>query len=182
VSDSRGASAVVSNLLLIAVVVVLASVISVFALGFAEETRNPGPTVSDSSAQYRTGSTTCDTDIVRLTHNAGDTVQLAETRTIVRLPDSGGTEATITGFPTDGTTLDSSDYDDPGNIVYSNGCVGGEAAEGDGGTGDWAAGTSFSFKLNSGSGDIEPGDTIDVLVVHEPSDAILVKHSLSVRN
>lgn len=176
---SRAVSSVVSTILLVAIVVVLAATMSVFALGLTEEIRSPPPTVSDSSAEYLTGSTTCDTDIVRLSHVAGDAVDLSETRTVVRLPDSGGTEATITGFPTDGSTLDADEYDDPDNILYSNGCVRGAAADGDG---EWSVGTSFSFKLNSGggTGDIDPGDTIEVLVVHDPSNAVVVEHSIVV--
>ena len=179
---SRAVSSVVSTILLVAVVVVLAATVSVFALGVTEEIRSPPPTVSDSSAEYLTGSTTCDTDIVRLTHAAGDAVDLSETRTVVRLPDSGGTEATITGFPTDGSTLDADEHDDPDNILYSGGCVGGEADGGSGGSGRWSVGTSFSFKLNSGggTGDIDPGDTIEVLVVHDPSNAVVVEHSIVV--
>ena len=176
---ARAVTSVVSTVLLVAVVVVLAATISVYALGATEEIRSPPPAVSDLSAEYLTGSTTCDTDIVKLTHRAGDPVDLSETRTIVRLPDSNGKEATITGFPTDGSTLNSADYDDPSNILYSSGCVGGAAADGDG---RWAVGDSFSFKLNSGggTGDINPGDTIEVIVVHDPSDAVVVRHSIAV--
>ena len=101
-------------------------------------------------------------------------------------PDKGtlnyayGTEATITGFPVDGTTLSEQDASDPSGILYSSGCVRGAAAKGDGGTGQWSAGTTFAFKLNSGAGDIEVGDRVELLVVHEPSASVLVEHSVAV--
>lgn len=179
---ARAVTSVVSTVLLVAVVVVLAATISVYTLGATEEIRSPPPAVSDSSAEYLTGSLSCDDDIVKLTHRAGDPVDLSETRTIVRLPDSDRKEATITGFPTDGSTLDNqTDVDDPHNILSDN-CVGGEADGGSGGSGRWAVGDSFSFKLNSGggTGDINAGDTIEVIVVHDPSDAVVVRHSIAV--
>jgi len=45
-THSRGVSSVVSTILLVAVVVILSATLSVFALGVADDLRNPGPYVS----------------------------------------------------------------------------------------------------------------------------------------
>jgi len=175
---ARAVSSVVSVVLLVAVVVILAASASVFTLDAGGDLQEAPPLVSDSAAEYRTGTTSCDDDIVRLSHQGGDTVDLSETRTVVRLPDSGGKEAMITGFPVSGSRLYASDVEDPDNILNDY-CVKGTAANGDG---EWSAGDSFSFKLNSGAttGDIDPGDTVVVLVVHEPSESIVVEYEIEV--
>ena len=179
-SDSRAVSPVVSTVLLVAIVIILAASVSPFILGLADDVPEPAPNVVDSAATYERGSGGgCGNNIVRLTHNGGDTVRLSDTKTIVRLPDSGGKRATITGFPVSTTTLDPADYTDPDNILTTGSCVGGEAANG--GTGGWSAGSSFSFRLNKGDGDIDLGDTIEIRVVHEPSDAIIVRHAIRVQ-
>lgn len=174
---ARGVSSVVSVVLLVAVVVILAASVSVFTIDAGGDLQEAPPLVADSAAEYQTGGGNCSTDVVRLSHQGGDAVDLSETRTVVRLPDSGGKEATITGFPVSGSTLDSSDVEDPDNILDSSGCVGGAAANGDG---EWTAGDSFSFKLNSGAGNVDPGDTVVVLVVHEPSESIVVEYEIEV--
>lgn len=181
-TDSRAVSPVVSTVLFVAIVVVLAASLSPFVLGLAGDVAEPAPNVADSAATYERGSGySCDNNVVRLTHNGGDTVRLSETRTVVRLPDSGGKRATITGVPVSGSSLSAADYSDPDGILTTGSCVGGEAA--DGGTGGWSARSSFSFRLSAGAsgGDIDPGDTIEVRVVHEPSDAIIVDHSIRVQ-
>ena len=181
--DTHATSPVVGIVLLVAIAIILAVSVSTFALGIADETQEPPPLVGDSTGTYETGTQTCDDDIVRLTHVAGDTLELEETRVIVRLPDSGDIEASTTGFPVPSTTLSESEIgaeniDDSSNIFYSSGCVGGVAANGDG---TWEPGTSMSFKLNSGNGNIDSGDTISVIVVHEPSESIVVEHSITVQ-
>jgi FlaG/FlaF family flagellin (archaellin) len=49
--SSRAVSSVIGNILLVATVVILAATISVFALGFTEETTDAGPVVGQSSGE-----------------------------------------------------------------------------------------------------------------------------------
>jgi FlaG/FlaF family flagellin (archaellin) len=60
---------------MVAIVVILAATLSVFALGFTDEATQPGPIVGQSSGDLvpQDGS---DDGIVRINHVAGDTVQV----------------------------------------------------------------------------------------------------------
>lgn len=73
VDDFRGVSPVISVILMVAIVVILGAVISVFVLGLGEEVSDPGPTVTFEAEERNS-------DIVVFTHRAGDTLNAKNIR------------------------------------------------------------------------------------------------------
>jgi FlaG/FlaF family flagellin (archaellin) len=77
-TDDAGVAPVISTILMVAVVVILAAVISVFALGFLEDTE-PGPQATftieqNESFVIATGGLNRSFTAVRITHVAGDNI------------------------------------------------------------------------------------------------------------
>jgi FlaG/FlaF family flagellin (archaellin) len=85
-------SSVIATILMIAIVVVLASIISTYVLGMAEEIRDPAPqatfekTQTGATAELTGGGTVSVTNVT-LTHKAGDTLE------------AGTVEMTVNGKP-----------------------------------------------------------------------------------
>jgi flagellin-like protein len=73
IDDFRGVSPVISVILMVAIVVILGAVISVFVLGLGEEVSDPGPTVTFEAEERNS-------DIVVFTHRAGDTLDAENIR------------------------------------------------------------------------------------------------------
>ncbi|WP_079988834.1 type IV pilin [Halosegnis longus] len=89
--DSRGVSSVVGVVLVVALAVALAGIISTFALGFTDGLREPAPNIAQSSGAFVPQDGT-DGGIVLLTHEAGDTVQIADVEIAVRANCREGTK------------------------------------------------------------------------------------------
>lgn len=105
-SNQRGASTVIGVVLMVALVVVLAATVSVFVLGFGEESDEPAPIVVETSGEFVPGSGT-DEQVVRLTHIGGDTVDVENLEIAVRAFDPDGaliTESRMVNLPGTGST------------------------------------------------------------------------------
>jgi len=162
---------------MLATTVCLAAVVGSTVMGTAAEMHEPTPTVAQSTGEFVTGpSGGCGDNTVRIRHAGGDSVPADELEIAVRLPDDD-TKARLVDLPVAGTAVSSANTDDPDNVIYDY-CVGGVIA--DGGQ-DWAAGRTIAFRLNAGGGTVESGDTIDVRVVHAPSNGILAAVELTAR-
>lgn len=91
---SRAVSSVIGDVLLVAIVVILGATISVVALGFAEEARDPGPQVGVEST-FLASDTVDPHWQFNITHVAGDTIDPGELK--IRLTDDygGGNRAEV---------------------------------------------------------------------------------------
>jgi flagellin-like protein len=171
----RGVSPVIGVVLVLSITVLLAATVGGFALAAATDLDQRTPTVARSTGNFVTGpSGGCGGNTVAIRHAGGDPVPADELAIAVALPD---TDARIVNLPVSGTALSASNTDDPGNVVYDY-CVGGVIANGGK---RWSAGRAITFQLNAGGGTVDPGDSIEVRVVHTPSDGVLAAVELTAR-
>ncbi|WP_309484930.1 type IV pilin [Halorhabdus salina] len=174
--SSRAATPVIGNILLVAIVVILAATVSVFALGFADDSTQPGPIVGQSSGELisdqPTGKRT--DQIVRLTHIAGDDLDVSKLEIAVDATDACGKQSRIVNLPTN--TLGSANYDGDNIFDYYSPDGGELDTSADG---IWSAGETATFRIKSGGCKLNSGDTITVRVVHTPTNAVVIEQTLS---
>ncbi|MFU1780416.1 type IV pilin [Haloarcula japonica] len=172
--DRRGVSPVIGVVLMLSITVLLAATVSGFVLASGDLNQRT-PTVARSTGDFVTGpSGGCGGNTVAIRHVGGDPVPADELAIAVTLPD---TDARIVDLPVSGTALSASNIDDPDNVIYDY-CVGGVIANGGQ---QWSAGRTITFQLNAGGGTVNPGDTIEVRVVHTPSNGDLAAVELTAR-
>lgn len=96
---------------MVAIVVILAATISVFALGFTDDTNQPGPIVGQSSGELLAFEGGSDEQIVRITHIAGDSITVSNIEISVRAECKDGTkQGRIVNLPAeDGNDIDEND-------------------------------------------------------------------------
>ena len=175
--QDRAVTPVISTILMVAIVVVLAATISVFMIGITEDVNEPAPNVADTSGEFVIDKDYFDDNqFVRITHLGGDSVAMEEIEIIVRADASGDDdfpkEARLINFP-------NPDEDDPDNIIDS-----GESSVG---FEKWAASRTIEFRINTGAADFRvddnntgpEADTLEVIIVHTPSDAIISKNTFN---
>ena len=181
-SDSRGASAVVSNLLLIAVVVVLASVVSVFALGVSEDVRNPGPAVSESSGEF-TAQDGRDGGTVRIVHVAGESLSVEDIEVAIDATAACGERERLINLPEKGTSGRYADENVASGSIDSSIVDGGFGADlgvFDSRTSDtFDAGSYFEFRLTGEACPLSQGDQLTVRVVHTPTETVTIEKTLT---
>ncbi|EMA33175.1 type IV pilin [Haloarcula japonica] len=172
--DRRGVSPVIGVVLMLSITVLLAATVGGFVLASGDLNQRT-PTVARSTGDFVTGpSGGCGGNTVAIRHAGGDPVPADELAIAVTLPD---TDARIVDLPVSGTALSASNIDDPDNVIYDY-CVGGVIANGGQ---QWSAGRTITFQLNAGGGTVNPGDTIEVRVVHTPSNGVLAAVELTAR-
>ena len=174
---TRGSAPAVGLVLLLAITVVGAGIVGVSVIGIADDLEGPAPQnveTEDRLLDPEGHPAACGEDTVRISHVGGEEVDLSETFVLVRTPDGPESEARLGNLPAEGRTFDDEIVYDPDDVINDN-CVRGVVADGDG---DWTAGTRIQFDLNSGGGTLEPGDRVEVVVVHEPTGAIVVDTQL----
>jgi len=170
----RAVTPVVSTILVVAIVVVLATTISVFLFGATENLNEPAPIVGQTSGEFEPGA---DAQRVRITHISGEGVPAEELEIVARAsgPDVD-TEARLVNLP------EFDEEKDPENIIsYFNK----EIESNDPNT--WGVGDTIQFEINVGGADFrEPpvgsnpdADELTVLIVHTPSSAVIVKKTFT---
>lgn len=183
----RAVSPVISNILMVAIVVILAATVSVLALGLTEEQNRPGPVVGQSSGELIGDKAGADDQIVRITHIAGDPVDVSEmeivvracgeTARIVNLPaPTTRTASTPTYFP-----FDEGNFEGNENLI-SEGTVGqswdaGVLHEDTDDT--FTGGSSFEFRITNGACSLNSGDQVDVRVIHTPTNTVMINKELT---
>ncbi len=180
-SSPRAVSSVISNVLLVAVVVILATTISVFALGFAGETTEAGPVVSESSGEFVGDRSGSDDQIVRITHVAGDSVPVSELEIAVRACGETGRIVNLPATQRTPTSIPFADSNLRGDLISQGQPVqawdAGVLHEDTGDT--FTAGSSFEFRIKNGACSLDPGDDVTVRVIHTPSNSVLIKQELT---
>ena len=186
--DSRRAvSPVISNILMVAIVVVLAAIVSVYALGIAGEQNQPGPVIGQSTGELIGDRSGSDDQIIRITHVAGDPVDVSnmeiavracgETARIVNLPTpTTRTASTPTYFP-----FDEGNFEGNQNLL-SEGTVGQSWDAGvlhEDTENTFNSGSSFEFRITNGACSLKSGDQVDVRVVHTPTNSVMINQELT---
>ena len=175
--QDRAVTPVIATILMIAIVVILSATASVFFLDITDDVKEPAPNVADTTGQFVVDEDYFDDNqFVRITHLGGDSVDMEEIKIIVRADASGDDdfpkEARLINFP-------NPNEDDPNNIIDS-----GESSVG---FDRWTAGRTIEFRINTGNADFRveenntgpEADTLEVIIVHTPSDAIISENTFS---
>ena len=189
---NRSVSPVISVILMVAVVVILAATISVIVLDFTEDLGDPGPNVADTTGKFEpepSGPFQQDNQIVRITHKGGDSVAVEEIEIIVRASGPGDglpTEARLINLPSTESSRLLDENIDGNDGLISQGFGSAELIVDDG-TDVWSAGKTIEFRINTGTADFrdsaqgepEEADELEVIVVHNPSNAIISEHTFT---
>jgi len=167
--SDRAASPVVGVVLLVGLAALLASTV-VAAVGFDRARPAPSPQASlDADLSATDGWP--DGQRLRLVHEGGDTLAVADLAVVVEF-ERTGERARLSGFPTRRLTDQHRSGADLFDRTYAG--VDGEldAIHTDG---RWSAGETASVRIAQGELDVRPGDRATIRVVHEPSGATVVR-------
>lgn len=184
VGINRGVSPVISVVLMVAVVVILAATVSLFALGITEDLDNPAPNVGQTSGDFIPGA---DDQEVRVTHVAGDSVVVENIEIIVEASGpSLNTEARLVNLPADNSDIDSENIEGDSSLV--------DKGFGDAGPADpnqviiedfptddniWEAGETIQFEINVGGADFRdppdrtgpPASTLEITIIYTTTES-----------
>jgi len=174
--SDRALSPLVGVVLLVGLTLLLGATLSATALGVTDELTGAAPTVAQSSGTYERyagGGGRYTEQVVRITHEGGDTLTVAEIAIVVDASDACGKTGRLVNLPAEG--------DDPrptsryvrGDDIFDNAA---NSVEGPIGTGDgeWSAGETAQFRLATRACRVDPGDTLVVRLVHTPTGAVVV--------
>jgi len=134
-----------------------------------------GPILSTSSEPVH--ATGPDAGWVRITHESGDTVAVANVDIVVSLPDHDK-RARLHALPSERLTQD--DYS--GNHVFTRGRAGvdGAIAAADGSDAKLEASDEVAFRIEQRRVPLEPGQTVTVTLRHTESDTRLARERIDV--
>ena len=177
ISSSRAATPVIANILLVAIVVILAATISVLALGFTDEANQPGPIVGQSSGELVTQDGN-EGGKVSITHIAGDTLSASNLKIAVNAQEACEKSGRLVNLPASGgDPVPTSEYvrgDDVFDNSYNS--VGGPIGQAGG---QWQAGETATFRIAKTECRLNAGDEITVSVVHTPTNSVVIKETLT---
>jgi flagellin-like protein len=186
--QDRAVTPVISTILMVAIVIILATVISTFALGLAENLTDPAPTVGQTSGEFEPGSDS-DQQIVRITHVAGDSVNIENIEIIVRASGPGDdlpTEARLVDLPAEGQFM-TDNINGNGDLISSRTSTADIIEEDSSNT--WGAGKTIEFRIGVGGADFRDpvpnynedheANELEVIIVHTPSNSILSEHTFT---
>lgn len=165
-------------ILVVALVVVLAGVVGAYALGLADDLKNPAPNVAESEGELVAGGSD---QFVRIEHVAGDSVRVSEIEIVVDATDACGKRSRLVELPTN--TIGNFSYS-PKN--YEGADIFDDYSPDDGeleesADGIWTAGETIQFRLASSHDECptDSGETLTVEIVHVPSNTIIVETTLT---
>lgn len=181
--EDQAVSSVISVILMVAIAVILSTVVSVFVLDFTEDVDDPAPVVSDTTGEFMItppGKSAGQNQIVQITHDSGDGIDVNEIEIIVRASGpSLNTEARLVSLPASGGTIDSSNIDGNEDLIdesaYADIIVSDDPNR-------WSAGRTIQFRVATGGADFrESGDAdeLEVIIIHTESNAILSEHTFT---
>ena len=192
--QNRAVTPVISTILVVAIVVILAATVSVAFLGITENLTEPAPIVADTTGEFEAGPGNY-SQVVRITHVAGDSVEVEDIEIIVRAsgPDSDlptearlvNLPADVDGFCTNGRLTRSKNIEGDYDLIQE-GCPNRNGpfpqvlqviTDADSNT--WSPGRTIQFQIRSDRADFSPGgeaDELEVIIVHTPSKAIISEH------
>lgn len=182
----RAVLPVISTILLVAIVVILTVTISVFVLGLGEDIRDPAPNVAQSSGELITQDG-FDGGIVRITHVAGDPVEVENMEIAVDATDACDGTARIVNLPSeyenfgfDGFAKENLQNKDESIIsqgnFFSTWDIGVLHETNDN---TFSAGSSFELRIKKGDCPLKENDVVTVRVIHEPSNSVIIEKDLT---
>lgn len=186
----RGASSVISVILMVAVVVILSATASVAFLDISENINEPAPQIAQSTGEFITNKegTGSSGGIVKIKHIAGDSVAITDIEIVVRAEcDDGTKQGRIVNLPAgDGNAIRESDGQIKGDNIFDgsslNTIAGNVDGVSDGGAllndEEYTAGDSIIFRIDQECV-IKTGNRVSVQIVHIPSEAIIIDKNLT---
>jgi FlaG/FlaF family flagellin (archaellin) len=172
----RAVSSVVGTVLLIALAAVLAT--GVLAAGSAMNSlADPPPTVVVDADEISAACAGCGPrdQVVRLTHQSGDAVSMADSSIVVSVPTREQT-GRLVALPLALNCLRDSHVD--GTDLFDGRCgrvSGAVTAVGTDADGVWRAGESLSFRLRKSAVRLAPDDDVVVRLRHVPSGTVVTE-------
>jgi len=177
---------VVSTILMVAIVVILAVIVSVSFFDITDNINEPAPVVGQTSGEFEPGP-----QRVRITHIAGESIPAEELEVVIRAtgPDINS-EARLVNLPAEGSDIDIV------NIEGDTGLI--DKGFGERGPSDpnqviiedyptddntWDPSETIQFGINVGGADFRgsnpDADELTVLIVHTPSEAVIVRKTFT---
>ena len=161
---------------MVAVVVILAAIISGVVFAFTADLDEPAPTVAQTSGEFRVAPPggAGSNQIVRVTHVAGENVAVEDIEIIVRASGpSLDTQARLVDLPATGGTLDASNIQGNTELVDKSGHAQVIVSSD---TNVWEAGETIAFRINTGEADFRDGhspraDELAVGIVYTDTDS-----------
>jgi len=176
---------------MVAVVVILAAIVSVAAFGFVSDINEPAPNVADTTGEFELETDAFQSNqIVRIIHRGGDSVAVEEMEIIVRASGPGvDTEARLVDLPAEDWSIDSNNVQGDKDLIDSTSrSPGGSKIQNQvivsADSNVWSAGDTIQFRIKTGIADFRPGedpdaDELEVLIVYTPSNAIISEHTFT---
>jgi len=171
---------------MVAIVVILAATISVFALGFTDEANQPGPVVGQSSGEFVGDNGGSNNQIIRITHIAGDSISVSNMEVVV---SACGETARVVNLPAERRTPTSVPFDKGINFegnreLLSEGqFFGGQFWDAgvlhEDTSNTFNSGKSFELRITTGECEVDSGDEVQVQVVHTPTNSVVIKETLT---
>ncbi|SFB95581.1 flagellin N-terminal-like domain-containing protein [Halobiforma haloterrestris] len=181
-SNLRGTSSVVGVVLLVAITVILAGSVGAFVFSLGDTPSEPGPIagVTTDATFTLSGTASCDEEVVRLRHVAGDPIDVTDMEVTVRIR-GGDMEATLTDLPSENSSLDDDHVDGDADVIDQSGCAGGAIVDSSDGSPEWTSGSAIEFRVNHGSSttDLESGDEVEILVTDTDGGTVVVSETLT---
>lgn len=195
---SRGVISVISVIFLIAVVVVLAATVSVFALQLGEEVSDVGPTTTFHLEYDHLGDSVSKNDTVTITHVAGDVLLRKNLEVVIGddmvYNETADSETTNDDFEVPGLIVEVNPGDEfndlqkpcrlDGEPVSPSWSCGGPPGDGDGSDSGvvlhWAENVSAGERIvtqernhSNSVAVIEPGDTVQIIYQADGFSAVI---------
>jgi flagellin-like protein len=170
--NDRGISPTIGVVLMVAFVVLLAAAVGTTVLGFGDDVEDVPQSEFDARYSEDTGGSFANEII--LTNVAGDGFDVSNVEITVRTPDE---EARLVNLPIPNCPTNAEIDQDhtSGEKFFKGGCAwGGALGESDDNT--WKPGSRARIVLADTSTrgpDLSAGDTVEVEVVHTPSDSLV---------
>jgi FlaG/FlaF family flagellin (archaellin) len=170
---------VIGNVLLIAIVVVLAATASAYLFGATDGSPDPAPTVAQSTGEFvpQDGN---DGGVVRITHRGGDTLRVANLEIVVDTSEACGKRGRLVELPVDG---DGGNSIAPSNIEGDDifderpPYLGGPKRSALHQT-TYSSAEEIRFRIPKNDCPIDGGEHVTVRVVHTPTNAVVIKRTL----
>lgn len=187
--QDRGVTPVISTILIVAIVVVLAATVSVSFFAITEDINQPAPAVGDTTGVFEAGGD-LDQQVVQITQIAGKDISVEEIEIVVRASGPTlDTEARLVDLPTDSyfsTAIDSSNIRGDDSIIDTRSSAPNKViVPADSNT--WGVSDTIQFRISVGGadfrdaaqGDSNEANTLEVIIVHTPSDAIISENTFT---
>jgi hypothetical protein len=177
-SDERGISPEGVAALGFGLTILMLAVVGAGLLQLDDSLSSNQPVIS-TTAEPVHGGTGLNDQWVRIHHDNGERIDVANITITVWLPDHRK-RATLQNLPTD--RLEQSNYGDNQNHIFTLGEYGIEGPlETNANDNTWTAGETIGVRLSHERVPLEPGQRVEVTIRHTPTDATLVETTLTVQ-